>query len=1212
MFSKKLWQKAAARLKDQGIDLMFFRQGSDPEGLNSRQTIHGDVFMGEVTKALPGFRQVLDQARSFEHRMLLSEEGADDFSSFTRQETLKVHEYLNLPHENNFINAMLFIASLCNIPVSFNDPETVATCGVYHPSANTWFGTANEYMNWYISKKADFIPFGCAGIVCAYNQIIEENTKEIDALIRILETNDLIPFCVFTRGEAHAPDSYDQQSNATSKNPYDWMRLFEAGDIRPDILLNLLAGRFLARPEDGKFLNSLNIPVIQLIKSYAHSVDQWKADPAGLKSHSMIYSLSQPEMNGVIEPTMAACVEDPGEGARTGEYRFEPVQERLESLVKRIRRWRILQKKANHEKKITIVLHNNPCKGVESTVGMAVGLDTFESLGATIRALGAAGYDIKDCPVEGLALKNAVFEKKAFSEFRWTTVDEIVSKGGGLHFMGADEYQPYFNGLPKAAKEKIEKDWGPFPGQGMVYEKQDRKNLVITGLCFGNLKIMVQPKRGCYGAKCNGEVCRILHEPDLSPPHHWLASYKFIRDTSDAVLHFGAEGALEYLPGKRAALCQTCFPDISLGDLPNIYVYCMDIPGEGLMAKRRAQAVIVDHLSPVLSHMGADENLIELESLLAQYQKADQLEESDRRQKLKQKMLPLMAELEPDENKKGSDDFEDRLHTLGRRIRQLKTACFQSGLHVLGKAPDEEDMNAMLETLEQTVRDDDLLAREKIFFITEKLQQCPRELEAVVQCLDGKYLEAGLGGSFYQGKLETLPTGRNFYPVDIAALPTKTAWETGKIMADKLLEKYFTQEGEFPENVGISLWSSDAFKADGELFSQILYLLGVCPVWADNGRVKGLDVIETDRLLLTTANHETIHRPRVDVTIQTSGILRDMVPNFCDLMDEAVVMVSRLDEPSDVNYVAKRTREQILELKKKLGKDLPEEAIARMACFRVFSSKPGTYGLGVGLALDASAWKNKNDLAEAYVNWGGYAYGSEKISHALENYGYEAHAILARQLRDVDISYMKQSCVEYDVLDCGGYAVFQGGMATAGNALKKTGKKIKLYWGSAGTGEEKGICDLKDAIENSALTKLLNKDWLEKIKPHGFQAASSIASKINNLFKLAATTESVDDWLFDRVVDTYIADEANAAWMKLQNPYAVEELTRRLLEAHSRKLWEPDDRRLELVQSMALEIEGDMEETMGEVNSEFQGSRVDVMTKDDVENWNPAFILAGS
>jgi cobaltochelatase CobN len=341
----------------------------------------------------------------------------------------------------------------------------------------------------------------------------------------------------------------------------------------------------------------------------------------------------------------------------------------------------------------------------------------------------------------------------------------------------------------------------------------------------------------------------------------------------------------------------------------------------------------------------------------------------------------------------------------------------------------------------------------------------------------------------------------------------------------------------------------------------------------------------------------------VDVTIQTSCIMRDMVPNFCDLLDRAVTLLSDLEEPDDRNFIRKHTREQMDALRKETAGKMETTRLKRMASLRVFSSAPGTYGTGVGLALDASAWNNAADLAETHINWTGHAYGKDSA-------GIAAHDLLARQLSGIDVAYMKQASAEYDLLDCDGYAVCQGGMALTAGAVGN--KSPRLYWGDATAPGDEDVRDLSMEIARTATAKLLNPAWVEHLKRHGYQGAQNAASRVNTLFKWSATTGEVEKGIFDGVVALYINNEENREWLRRTNPYAMEEITRRLLEAASRDLWAADDNLLAAVQSTALEIEGDMEETMGSVTEEFQGSKVEVLTAGDVEKWQPKWRLRAS
>jgi cobaltochelatase CobN len=454
---------------------------------------------------------------------------------------------------------------------------------------------------------------------------------------------------------------------------------------------------------------------------------------------------------------------------------------------------------------------------------MAVGLDAFESLAAVLREMRAAGYDVGNAPENGGAILDMIQERKAISEFRWTTVEEIVGKGGVLHRMGRDEYEAYFRSLPSEVIDRVTEDWGIFPGQGMVYKDGGEDVLLVTGLQFGNVRIMVQPKRGCYGPKCTGEVCRILHDPALSPPHHWLATYKYMRDASDAVVHFGTEGSLELLPGKRAALSDRCFPEVSLDDLPNFYVYVMNTPGDGIVAKRRGRAVLIDHLTPVYRPAVMDAETEQLESLLEQYLKAGDMGEKTRLDLLAGEMLPLMKRLKFVDTDDSDEDLMEKAQLASRQIELSKRSLAPEGMHVLGTPPDvsgrakmlasilrcpspelpdiekirgdgnggdggcsfEENVKLIEAILEGTMPEDlrgnvaegDELQRLRGWCVDigGRIEQGRREVSQLLKALDGSYIEPGLSGSIYRGKTDALPTGRNFFTTDVTVLPTRAA-----------------------------------------------------------------------------------------------------------------------------------------------------------------------------------------------------------------------------------------------------------------------------------------------------------------------------------------------------------------------------------------------------------------------------------------------------
>ena len=1233
--SSAIWHQLSASMLEEGIILKTFGFGSEKALAEAIEKGEIDILLTNVSRDMPGFSDLHESMIKVPVRVGLGSGLPSGFSTFSEEDTDAISRYFEVLSKDNFGQGLRRVAGLDHEPC-----REVSSSGIYHPDAEECFSDVQSYRNWLEGKNLLAPGVPVAGIIMHYSQLAEENHADIDALIRELEEQRLVPFCVFC-------DSM-QEKTADRDILYPWYRFFSAGELRPDIILNFLMGRLIASVEDRDILNDLNVPVMQLVRHFTLSPEQWLEDPVGISAMSLTHSLVQPEMFGAIDPMMiAGSKRNPGDPYTV--YNALPIPERIRMVVRRAWRWVRLRRLPNIEKRVAVVLHNNPCKGVESTIGMAAGLDTFESLVRLLRKMQEEGYHVGTVPGNGKALLDMIHERKALHEFRWTTVDEIVRKGGVLHTMTRREYEIRFNALDATSRNKVNKDWGEFPGQGMAWKKNGEDVLLITGLRFGNVFVMAQPKRGCYGARCDGEVCRILHDLGLAPPHQWLATYFWIREQADAVIHFGTSGALEYLPGKRAVLSGNCFSDISLGDLPNIYPYIMDVPGEGMTAKRRGRAVIVDHLTPASRPAHVSEELSSFEEMLAQYRRAADGNERSRLASLGKTMLDSAVKLRFLDEGAAVDDLYEGIERFSRQIERVKRSMVPDGMHLFGQVPDSRAVAAMI--LSAALRSpagkfsyQEIAARHPspggdpfvdaldvvtaildetdvrdgmapgIGRLAPGLKRWCREMAAgiaragdetgsLLRALDGEYVDAGLAGSPSSGKMDVLPSGRNFFAADIMTLPTDAAREVGRNLADQLLARFYREEGRFPESIGLSLWSSDAFKSDGETLAQIFHLLGVMPVRQTNGRVNNIRVIPVEELVVDI-DGERMKRPRVDATIETSSILRDMVPHFIVLIDKAVAAVSGLEEPMEVNFVRKHTLEQLARLQVELAEEMEESLLQRMALFRVFSSAPGTYGSGVGLMLDASAWESQSDLGEAYINQTGFAYTGAQLDA-----GRRAHNLLADQLSRIDVTCIKQSSAEYDALDCSCYASSAGGMTSA--ALSLSGKKPKTWWIDSTLPGENDIRDFRDEIDRSTRAKLFNRDWIERMKEFGFKGAQSFAAQVNTLFKWSSTTGEVENRIFNGVAETYVADAENREWLREQNPYALEEITRRLLEAEARGLWRASDDLLEEVRMAALTLEGDLEERIGDVDEDFQGSRVDVFTRNDVDLWKTEWKMPG-
>ncbi|MFQ6062109.1 MAG: cobaltochelatase subunit CobN, partial [Methanosarcinales archaeon] len=453
------------------------------------------------------------------------------------------------------------------------------------------------------------------------------------------------------------------------------------------------------------------------------------------------------------------------------------------------------------------------------------------------------------------------------------------------------------------------------------------------------------------------------------------------------------------------------------------------------------------------------------------------------------------------------------------------------------------------------------------------------EINNLLRGFNSEYIEAGASGALTRGKIEVLPTGRNFYAIDPMKIPTQAAFKIGIKLAETLI-----MTTKYPENIGFTLWSTDIFRADGEEVAQILYTMGARPVWSENGTVRSVEVIPLEEL----------GRPRIDCTVRISGILRDSCPNIIELIDEAVQKVSALDEPLEMNYVKKHTLEK---MKRLLGKY--EEKIARRkATYRVFGTKLGAYGTGVNLAVFASVWKEEKDLAEVFIDWSGYAYGKEV-------FGEKEHTEFADLLKTVEITYFKKESDEFDVLDCCCNFAYHGGLTVAAKSV--SGKEIEAHYGDTRDPDRPTVRDMKEEIERVVRTRLLNPKWIEGKKRHGYKGASDISKRVDHVYGWSATTKLVDNWVFDEITQTFVLDEEMREWFKENNPYALEEMTRRLIEAAERELWKPEQELLNKLKESYLDLEGIMEESLGVIEGEYQGGEIVVKSKEDIKEWSAKF-----
>jgi cobaltochelatase CobN len=439
--------------------------------------------------------------------------------------------------------------------------------------------------------------------------------------------------------------------------------------------------------------------------------------------------------------------------------------------------------------------------------------------------------------------------------------------------------------------------------------------------------------------------------------------------------------------------------------------------------------------------------------------------------------------------------------------------------------------------------------------------------------MEGNFIPAGPAGIVTRGRDDVLPTGRHMYSLDPEMVPTKAAWEVGRRLGNAVIEKFQKEENRYPENMALYWMTTDIMWADGEGMAQLLYMLGVEPVWLPNGKVRSFRIIPLSEL----------GRPRIDVTVKISGILRDNFQNCINLVDDAIHAVAELNEPEDMNFIRKHTLEAM--------KDNAELSFDDAAA-RLFGAQPGTYTAGVNLLIYSSSWEQQGDIGDLFTLYNQYSYGRNR-------FGKEAMNVLQKNLSTVELTYDKVMSDEHDLLGCCCYFANHGGMTAAAKNL--SGTDVRTYYGDSRETTSVEVRTLGEEINRVVSGKLLNPKWIEGQKKAGYQGAGDISKRVGRVYGWDATTDAVDDRIFDDITKTFVANEENRQFFMENNPWALEEMSRRLLEAADRGLWNPEDGMLEEIQDAYLELEGFLEEDMGDAAGEFQGSSIEYTPRDQME-----------
>ena len=1044
-------------------------------------------------------------------------------------------------------------------------------------------------------------------IITYRSNYLADNLAPIDALTQVLEYEGVKAYTLM------ALSFRDETIQEQIKD-----LIVEHNLKAPQVIINTTGFSIQSFQENEKGLfDEWNVPVLQAITASC-SKQTWEEGLFGLPPTDVAMNIALPEVDGKIITT-AISFKEAGETDPLTDsdiVRYEPHLEGCISVAKQAKSWIQLGRKKNDEKNIAVILPNYPSKN--SRLANGVGLDTPASTVQILKALELSGYQLgNQVPKDTEELMQVI------TEYVTNDIESLSFKQAAIH-LSLEDFYDGFKEFSIGLQTQIKEQWGD-----PIDSPHFRNNsFLIPGVRLGNIFLSIQPNRGY-----NLDLQATYHSPDLAPTYAYLAYYIWVQKQfkADALIHVGKHGNLEWLPGKSVALSkETCFPEAILREVPHFYPFIINDPGEGTQAKRRNHAIIIDHLIPPMVRAETYDELLQLELLIDEFYESA-LMDPKRSGLIKKKIEQLVNEthLKSDLNHDGKD-IDELLEVIDGYLCELKESQIRGGLHILGQLPEEEKTTDLLVALHrlpsgenqigitQAIAQDleldidplsvtyetkctlvvlgidcrshgqvvevlELRAKELLgsFLrgeeITElgertqlvlneirektfpKLLNTSNEIDNLLEGLNAHYVPAGGSGAPTRGRLDILPTGRNFYSVDVRTIPTSSAYELGQKSAQNLIDRHVQEEGEYPTSIGLSVWGTSTMRTGGDDIAQAFALMGVKPIWQGaNRRVKDFEIISTLEL----------KRPRVDVLLRISGFFRDAFPDVISLFNKAVERVAQLDETDEWNPIKARFNQEKEEW---LAKGISEELAYERSLYRVFGSKPGAYGAGLQGLIDEKNWNTQEDLANVYVNWSGYAY------YGAQNEGKSAHETFKNRLAGVEVVIQNQDNREHDLLDSDDYYQFQGGMTAA--VKNERGEAPVTYFGDHSRPENPQIKTLKEELHKVYRSRVVNPKWIEGMREHGYKGAFEMAATMDYLFAYDATTDLIEDFMYEGITEAYLMDETNQAFIEQHNHWALKDMSERMLEAIQRGLWQnPSEEIQQKLQDLYLKGEAGLEQ----------------------------------
>lgn len=1103
---------------------------------------------------------------------------------------IRLTKYWRHGGEENYYNMFLFLLREYlghpDLPEAA-DPIEYPDYGLFHPEKG------------YFTSKADCLAATghdtgspVVGIIFHGGMHLDQNIPQISSFIR--ECPDITFIPVYTNGG----------SNLEAIRSY----FFDEERPAVDAVINLMWFRINGGPMGGDpdetiaLLKKLNVPVFAPASMFSQEIEKWEGDTAGLSPVMTIMAVIWPELDGCIEP-IPCCALQTVEIDGCDVKQVMPIEDRIKRICRRLQNWVKLKRMPNSEKRVAIIIYDYPPG--EGNIGGAAYLDVFVSVRRLMEHLAEEDYSLT---VPETPLHELFEERRVVNSGQWHGAEETLAHNRSISL---EEYRDLFEQYPEDVQNDVIDSWGSPPGDVMTIRDQ----ILIPGIECGNIFLALQPARPPLN---ENDLAKATHDKTKPPHHQYIAYYHWLRNVwrADLVFHVGTHGLAEFMKGKEIGMSGRCFPDNLIGDMPHLYIYHILNTSESTIAKRRLYGTMVSYNSPPYATSDLYERYSELESLIDEYDEATDRNQLLRAERVQEKIDLLARELHM---------TATSIPEMHVELYEMKRSIIPKGLHTLGEVYGLEDLISFVEFLLRYDRDSipslnriiaqsrgidyDTALRDKETYasvldsvdracrplversLTDSVAAASEEsgLEGslrldlertlhyglalatkyadndneIASCLRGlctEYIEPRLGGDVVRTP-DILPTGSNMNQFDPTKIPTSTAAERGAEIAANTLAAYHSQDERYPESVGIVLWGFETTKTGGESIGQILEYLGVRVVRTSGSWHPQLEIIPLADL----------GRPRIDCLLTICGFFRDMFPNLITLLSRAFTLVSDLDEPDELNYVRKHSRENMARIEAEVASGSIDTKMAkRIACARIFGPRPGEYGTRLLQLTEDSIWETEQDLTDIFIDSMNHLYLDTM-------HGVRSDSTYRSNLSRVDMVSQVRDSHDYEVTDLDHYFEFFGGL---NRAVRSESGREPMMVISDTTKEVITTEKIGDVITRATRTRLLNPKWINAMLEHDFHGAQVIGDRVYNTLGLAATTNAVDNWIWSSIADRFVFDEEMRRRLEENNRYATAGLIERLFEAERRGYWNATEEEMAQLRDAYLDLEGAIEDRL--------------------------------